>query len=270
MEGMILMSTIGKQIRLSQILNPASQNAVVVAMDHAAILGPIPGILDPRKTVELITKGKPDTFFMPAGAVKLVYPYFIEHHIPFLLSIDTCVEMGPEPDYFMLSDSVMHAVQFGASGVSMHVMVGAEKTSDMLKGLAKVAEECDNLGMPLLAIMYPSGFEKNNDVSHVKWAARIGSELGADIVKTHYTGSIESFAEVTATCPVPVMLSGGPASDDPRDFLLMLKDVMVAGGRGCAVGRNLWQNKDPLSMLEAIKAIVHRDVLVDDAAKFLK
>ena len=125
------------------------------------------------------------TFFMPNGVVKRVYPYFVENDIPFLVSIDTCVEMGPEPDYFMLSDSVMHAVQLGASGVSMHVLVGAEKTSDMLRGLAKVAEDCDNLGMPLMAIMYPSGFDNNCAVDHVKWAARIGSELGADIVKTY-------------------------------------------------------------------------------------
>lgn len=264
------MSTIGKQIRLAQILNPLSRNAVIVAMDHGAILGPIAGIVDPRKTVELLTKGKPETFFMPSGVVKQVYPFFIEHQIPFLLSIDTCVEMGPEPDYFMLSDSVMHAVQLGASGVSMHVMVGAQKTSDMLKGLAKVAEDCDNLGMPLLAIMYPTGFEKNDDVRHIKWAARIGAELGADIVKTHYTGSADSFAEVTEACPVPVMLSGGPASDDPRLFLQMLKDVMDAGGRGCAVGRNLWQYKDPLAMLEAIKSIVHRGASVNQALEFLK
>lgn len=264
------MSTIGKQVRLSQLLNPVSQNAIVVAMDHAAVLGPIPGIVDPRKTVELIAKGKPDTFFMPNGVAKLVYQYFIENHIPFMLSIDTCVEMGPEPDYFMLSDSVMHAVQLGASGVSMHAMIGAAKTSDMLKGLAKVAEDCDNLGMPLMAIMYPTGFENNDDVEHVKWAARIGAELGADIVKSHYTGSVETFAEVTASCPVPVMLSGGPISTEPRIFLQVMKDVMDAGGRGCAVGRNLWQYKAPLRMLEAIKAIVHRGASVDEAIQLLR
>ncbi len=226
------MSAVGKQIRLSQMFNPESHNAIVVAMDHAAVLGPIPGIIDPKKTVELLAKGKPDVFFMPNGVVKMVYPSFINNKVPFMLSIDTCVEMGPEPDYFMLSDTVMHAVQLGASGVCMHVLVGAEKTSEMLKGLAKVAEDCDNLGMPLMAIMYPSGFDNDNDVKHVKWAARIGAELGADIVKSHYTGSVESFAEVTAACPVPVMLSGGPISTDPREFLQVLKDVIDAGGHG--------------------------------------
>lgn len=264
------MSTVGKEIRLAKLLNHQTENSVILAMDHAAVLGPIPGIVDPRKTVELLAPGKPDTFFMPNGVAKQVYKYFIANEIPYMLSIDTCTEMGPEPDYFMLSDTVMHAVQLGASGVCMHVMVGATKTSDMLKGMAKVAEDCDNLGMPLMAIMYPTGFDNNEDVKHIKWAARIGAELGADIVKTHYTGSSETFAEVVNSCPVPVMLSGGPRSDDPMDFLIVLKGVMDAGGRGCAVGRNLWQYKDPLAMLEATKAIVHKGASVDEAAEHLK
>ena len=263
------MSQIGKQIRLNQMLNPKSKNAIVVAMDHAAVLGPIPGIVDPVQTVKNLADHHPDTFFMPNGVVKQVYPQFVEHHIPFMVSIDTCVEMGPEPSYFMLSDSVMHAVQLGASGVSMHVMVGAEKTSDMLKGLAKVAEDCDNLGMPLMAIMYPCGFDNNNAIEHVKWAARIGAELGADIVKTYYTGSKETFQEVVDSCPIPVMLSGGKLTDDPKDFLTVLKNVVDAGGRGCAVGRNLWQYKDPAAMLEAIKLIMHENGSVEEALKVL-
>lgn len=263
------MPHIGKQVRLKRMLNPKSNNAIVVAMDHAAVLGPIPGIINPVETIKTLASHHPDTFFMPNGVIKQAYTHFVENDIPFMVSIDTCVEMGPEPDYFMLSDSVMHAVQLGASGVSMHVMVGAKKTSDMLKGLAKVAEDCDNLGMPLMAIMYPSGFDNNHDVKHVKWAARIGAELGADIVKTYFTGSVETFKEVVDSCPIPVMLSGGQLTDDPRDFLTVLKAVVDAGGRGCAVGRNLWQYKEPVKMLEAIKLIMHEKASVDQALKAL-
>lgn len=259
------MSQIGKEVRLAKLLNPISKNSIVAAMDHAPVLGPLPGIVDPRETVKLIAKGKPDTFFMPSGAVKQVYPYFIENQISFMVSIDVCVEMGPEPNYFMLSDSVMHALQLGASGVSMHVLIGPEKTSDMLKGLTKVAIECDDLGMPLMAIMYPRGFKNDYAVEHVKWAARIGAELGADVVKTYYTGSKETFAEVTAACPIPVMLSGGAFAKKPADFFTMLKDVIDAGGRGVAVGRNLWQYKEPLKMLEAIKVIVHENGTIEQA-----
>ena len=259
------MSEIGKQVRLSQIFNPESGNAIMVAMDHAAVIGPVKGIQNPFETVKLLCKGKPDTFFMPIGAIKQVHPLFVEHRIPFIVSIDTCTWLGPEPDYFMLSDTVEHALSAGASAVSMHVLLGPQKTSDMLKGLSRVAIECDRLGMPLLAIMYPAGFENDFDVQHVRWAARIAAELGADLVKTYYTGTKETFTDVVQSCPVPVLLSGGEKTKKPEDFLQTLKNCIDAGGRGCAVGRNLWQSEKPLGMLEAIKAIVHKNRSVEEA-----
>ncbi len=259
------MSEIGKKVRLSQILNPKSGNSIMLAMDHAAVIGPVPGIINPCETVKACAEGRPDTCFMPIGAIKRTYPIFIEQHIPFIVSIDTCTFLGPEPDYFMVSDTVEHAMSVGASAVSMHVLLGPAKTSEMLKGLSKVAVECDRLGMPLLAIMYPEGFDNIFDVKYVKWAARIGSELGADLVKTYYTGSKETFAEVVESCTVPVMLSGGEKTKLPQDFLQTLKNCMDAGGRGCAVGRNVWQSENPKAMLNAIHKIVHQNGTVEQA-----
>jgi DhnA family fructose-bisphosphate aldolase class Ia len=260
----------GKKARLSQFINKESGNSLMVAMDHGIFLGPIEGIKKPLDTIKLLCQGKPDTFFMPIGLVKMAYKIFIENRIPFIISIDSRCKMGPEPDYIILSDSVEHALIAGASGISMHTLVGPEKTSDMLKGLAMISESCDKFGMPLLAIMYPEGFTNNQSVEHVKWAARIGAELGADLVETYYTGSVESFSEVVESCPVPVLLSGGELKKKPIDFLRVLKNVIDVGGRGCAIGRNIWQYKDPISMLKAIRRIVHEKSSPEDALKVLK
>jgi len=259
------MSEIGKKVRLGQIINKESGNAVIVALDHGVVVGPIKGIIDPISTVNIVTEEKPDSIFMPNGLIKLVHPILIKRGIPFIISLDTCTLMGPEPDLFMLADTVDHAMSLGASGVSMHVLIGPEKTSEMLKGLAKVSEACDRLGMPLLAIMYPQGFENDFDVAKVKWAARIAAELGADIVKTYYTGSKVTFAEVVQSCPIPVLLSGGDIAKDPKDFLTVLKNTIDVGGHGCAVGRNVWQYKEPQAMLRAIKKVVHKHSSVEDA-----
>ncbi len=94
---------------------------------------------------------------MPVGIIKKVYKSYIENDIPFIAAIDSCTFMSPEPDYFMVSDTVEHAMRYGATAVSAHILVGPKRTSDMMKGLASIACECDNLGMPLLAIMYPWG-----------------------------------------------------------------------------------------------------------------
>lgn len=259
------MSEIGKAVRLSRIFNPQSGNSVMVAMDHGVVIGPVPGLIDPAKTVALLSALKPDTFFMPVGLIKQVYQSFIQNNISFIASIDTCTMLGPEPDYFMLSDSVEHALSMGASAVSMHVLVGPEKTSEMLKGLAQTAIDCDRWGMPLLAIMYPSGFENNFDVKVVKWAARIAAEMGADLVKTFYTGSKDTYSEVIQSSPIPVLLSGGERTEDPKDFLSMLKTCIDTGARGTAVGRNVWQSKNPTATLKAVMKIVHENCSVEEA-----
>lgn len=264
------MAGIGKAVRLGRIFNQRSKNSVMVAMDHAAVIGPVEGMVNAADTVKKLAAGKPNTFFMPIGALKHVYHLFIENEISFIASLDTCTKMGPEPDYFMLSDSVDHALNIGASAVSVHVLVGPEKTSEMIMGLSKVAIRCDELGMPLLAIMYPEGFSNNFDVKYVKWAARLGSELGADVVKTYFTGTRESFREVVESCPIPVLLSGGALTERPEDFLTTLKNCMDAGGHGCAVGRNLWQYKNPPAMLKAIMKLVHEDLDVEMALDLLK
>jgi fructose-bisphosphate aldolase / 2-amino-3,7-dideoxy-D-threo-hept-6-ulosonate synthase len=264
------MSEIGKKVRLSQIFHKESGTSVIIAMDHGTVIGPVKGIVDPINTIKTLCEAKPDTFFMPNGIFKLAHSHFIENRVPFIISLDTCTFMGPDPDYFMLSDSVEHALNLGASGVSMHVLIGPSKTSDMIKGLAKVSEICDSLGMPLLAIMYPWGYENDFDVEKVKWAARIAAELGADIVKTFYTGSKETFKEVVGSCPIPVLLSGGDFAKAPEDFLKVLKNTIDAGGHGCAVGRNVWQYKNPKLMVNAIKKIVHEKSTVEDALLELK
>jgi len=259
------MSEIGKEVRLSRLFNKKSGNSVMMAMDHGAAIGPVKGIVDPVQTVSLLAKEKPDTFFMPVGIIKKVYKHFIENDIPYIAAIDSVTFMGPEPDYFIVSDTVEHALTYGATAVSAHIFVGPKKTSKMMEGLAAIARDCDKWGMPLLAIMYPCGFENDFDVKYVKHAARIAAELGADIVKTYYTGSKETFQEVVDGSPLPVLLSGGDKTNNPLDFLGVLKNCIDAGGKGVAVGRNVWQDDDPARILQAVKRVVHEGMTPEEA-----
>lgn len=259
------MSELGKEVRLSRLFNRKSGNSVMVAMDHGAAIGPAKGIVDPKQTVSILAKEKPETFFMPIGIIKQVYKSFIENDIPYIAAIDSLTLIGPEPDCFIMSDTVEHALIFGATAVSAHIFVGPKKTNEMMKGMADIARECDRLGMPLLAIVYPNGFENDFDVKYVKHAARIAAELGADLVKTYYTGSKETFREVVEGCPIPVMLSGGEKTNDPKDFLGVLKNCIDAGAKGVAVGRNVWQSDDPAKMLRAVEHVVHDGMTPEEA-----
>jgi len=149
--------------------------------------------------------------------------------------------------------------------------VGAKQEGSMLATLGKVACECDDFGIPLLAMMYPRGpsIKNSHAVDVVAHAARLGAELGADIIKTNYTGDAESFKRVVDSCPVPVIIAGGPKAETTKDVLQMVKDAINAGGAGLSIGRNVFQHEDPTQMVKALSAIVHKEASVAEALKIL-
>ncbi len=155
--------------------------------------------------------------------------------------------------------------------MSVHINIGSDTESDQLEYLGAVSDDCDYWGMPLVAMMYPRGrnIPNQHDPTVVALAARAGAELGADIVKTNYTGDPESFKDVVRGCPVPVVIAGGPKTNTDREFLEMIYGAINAGAAGAAAGRNVFQADDPTRMTRAIAAIVHDGTSVDDALKLL-
>jgi class I fructose-bisphosphate aldolase len=141
----------------------------------------------------------------------------------------------------------------------------------MLRDLGVVSKLAMEWGMPLLAMMYSKTRkgEDEKDVKIVKHSARLGAELGADIVKVPYTGSPEGFREVVEGCFVPVVIAGGGKRETDQDLLEMVKGAMVAGGAGVSIGRNVFQHKNPSRIVRAICGIVHDRWTVKEALKEL-
>ena len=126
--------------------------------------------------------------------------------------------------------------------------------------------------MPLVAMMYPRGpkISSEHDVEAVKLAARVGAELGADIVKTNYTGDPDTFKEVVKGCPVPVVIAGGPKIDSIEKLLQMVYDSISVGGAGISIGRNVFQADDPTKVVRALSKIVHENWSVEEDLKLLR
>lgn len=163
-------------------------------------------------------------------------------------------------------------MKMGADAVSVHINVGSETESDQLGFLGCTAERCAIWGMPLIAMMYPRGTSIKNphDAEVVAHAARVGAELGADIVKTNFTGDPDTFKEVVKGCPVPIIIAGGPKMGSDKDLLEMIEDAMSAGAKGAAIGRNVFQHESPTKITKAISRIVHERWTAADAFGELK
>lgn len=261
---------IGKQIRMERIINRKTRNMVIIPMDHGVTIGPVKGLTDMGKTVNLVAKGGANAVIGHMGlALHGHRGYGGDIGLILHLSASTC--LGPDPNNKVLVNSVERAIKMGADGVSVHVNVGAVNEASMLADLGNVSQQCMEWGMPLLAMMYARGddIEDEKDVEAIKIAARVGAELGADIVKTVYTGDPESFAQVVEGCPVPVVIAGGSKLGD-LETLKMVQGAMEAGARGLSIGRNAFQHDHPDRLVKAACAIVHEGMTAEEAMELLK
>lgn len=159
------------------------------------------------------------------------------------------------------------AIKLGADAVSIHVNLGDGDEKEMLHDFGRIAYDARTWGMPLLAMIYPRGekIKDEYDVDSIKHAARVGDEMGADIVKVSYTGSMDSFRQVVNGCGIPVVIAGGAKMSSEREILEMVKGAIDAGGAGVSIGRNIFQHRDPTRMVMAVSAIVNEGASVGDA-----
>ena len=161
----------------------------------------------------------------------------------------------------------------GADACSIHINIGADDEPEMLQDAQKIVESCRTWGIPLIAMMYPRGkkISDENNAEVVNVAVRAGVELGADVVKTNYTGDIDSFKKiVNGVKHIPVIIAGGPKMDTIRDLLQMVQDSIQSGGSGVAFGRNIFQSEDPTNIVSAVSRIVHENYTVDEIFKEFK
>jgi len=253
-------------------MNRKDGRTIIIPMDHGITVGPIAGLEDMAKAVDSVVKGGADAVLLHKGMVGGGHRGY-GRDVGLIIHLSGSSSKAPDPNAKRLVTSVEQAVKMGADAVSIHINVGAETEADMMQDLGMVAEEADEWGMPLLAMMYPRGHDIKDpyDVEVVKLAARIGVELGADIIKTNYTGDVASFKEVVRGCgKVPVVIAGGEKAKDIKGTLQTVKDSLDAGGSGVAMGRNVFQAEDPSKMVAAVNAVIHGGKSIDDAMKLLK
>lgn len=261
---------IGKTIRLERIIDRNTGRTVIVPMDHGVTLGPIDGLADMRDAITKVVAGGANAIIIHKGIVRTGHRG-TGHDVGLIVHLSGSTALSPDPNAKIEVCTVEEAIRLGADGVSLHVNLGAETDTTMLRHMARIARVCTDWGMPLVAMVYPRGEKIENpfDVGYVKHAARVAAELGADVVKVNYTGSAESFREVTGGCPIPVVIAGGEKVETDQQVLEMVEGAMQAGAAGVSIGRNAFQHKDPTRIVQAIGMVVHGRAPLEKAAAFL-
>lgn len=267
-------SVVGKRVRLSRIIGRG--RSVVFALDHGVEHGPSDftvETLNPRRVLEKIV-GDVNAVMLTPGLAKLTWDIW-GGRVALVVKVTGKTNLRPDSEKLLQSPFglVEEAVALGADAVAATIYWGSPYEDKMLKQWFRIRNSAEAYGLPCLQLAYPRGpaIKDMYNVEVVKYGARAAAESGADLIKTYYTGSEETFRQVVeAASGVPVLMSGGPKRQSDLEFLVDVYNVVKAGGKGVVVGRNVFQHKNPRGILRAINAVVHEDKVPEEAVKLVE
>lgn len=249
--------------RMSKIIRPKDGRCVMLAVDHGYFLGPTERLEIPSKTIRpllpyadslMITRGVLRTSVNPSTDVPIVLR----------MSGGSSV-IGEDLSNETITASIDDAIRLNATCLALSIFVGSKYEHQTLSSLAKLVDEGEKYGIPILAVT-AVGKEMARDARYLGLACRIAAEFGAHVVKTYYC---ENFEKVVEGCPVPVIIAGGKKLSKEVDALELAYNAVEQGASGVDMGRNIWQSDCPVAMIKAVRAIVHNDSDVNEAYSIL-
>ncbi|HXG74881.1 MAG TPA: 3-hydroxy-5-phosphonooxypentane-2,4-dione thiolase [Candidatus Nitrosotenuis sp.] len=254
----------GLKNRISSILKPNNGRGVMLAVDHGYFLGPTEKLEVPKKTIAPLLKYC-DSLMVTRGVVRTsVDPNF---PVPIVLRVSGGSSIiGEDLSNEKITTSVKDAIRINATALAMSIFVGAKYEHNSLVSLGNLVNEAEEYGLPVLAVTAVGKELEKRDARYLSLSCRIAAEFGAHMVKTYYC---ENFEKVVNSCPVPVIVAGGPKIPE-RDALALTYNSIKAGAAGVDMGRNIWQSQFPIPMIRAVRAIIHSNYTLDQAYNLFK
>jgi 3-hydroxy-5-phosphonooxypentane-2,4-dione thiolase len=250
----------GLQNRISRIIKPRNNRALMLAVDHGYFLGPTEKLENPEKVIAPLLKYC-DSLMVTRGVQRTSVPATTDTPMVLRVSGGSSI-IGDDLSQEDITVSIEDALRLNASALAMSIFVGSKYEYQTVVNLGKLVNEATKYGLPVLAVT-AVGKELGKDARYLSLACRVAAEQGAHIVKTYYC---DNFEKVVQSCPVPIIVAGGKKIPE-RDALQLTFNAIKAGAVGVDMGRNIWQSEHPVSMIKAVREIVHGNLNVDQAFK---
>jgi len=254
----------GMKNRLSKIIKPKDGHTVMLAVDHGYFMGPTTGL---EKLDEMVKPLLPyaDVLMPTRGGLRNYIP--ADTDIPICLRVSGGTSILNETNLLHegIAVSIEDAIRLNVSAVAFSILVGQPFERDTLLGMTEYIDKANRYGIPVLAVT-AVGKGLGKDARYLSLASRMAAELGASIVKTYYC---KDFEKIVDTCPVPIVIAGGKKMPE-KDALQMAYDALQAGAIGVDMGRNIFQSSDPVGMIKAANAIVHKKATTKEAFEIFK
>jgi putative autoinducer-2 (AI-2) aldolase len=249
----------GMKNRMSKIIRPEDGRCVMLAIDHGYFLGPTERLEIPRSTIKPLLPYA-DSLMLTRGILRTsINP---NSDIPIVLRVSGGTSIvGEDLSNESITTSIEEAIRLNAACLAISIFVGSKYENQTLTNLSKLVNIGEKYGIPILAVT-AVGKEMDRDARYLGLACRIAAELGAHVVKTYYC---QNFEEVVEGCPVPVIIAGGKKFPQEIHALQLAYDAIRHGAAGVDMGRNIWQMEYPVSMIKAVRSIVHKNLKVEEA-----
>jgi putative autoinducer-2 (AI-2) aldolase len=230
-------------------------------IDHGYFQGPTSCLERPGETIKPLLKYC-DGLFVTRGVLRSAVDAL--NSLPIILRVSGGTSMaGKDLANECLTTSIEEIIRLNASAVGISVFVGSDYEHQTLLNLSKLVNECENYGIPVMAVTAVGKELEKRDARYLGLACRICAELGARVVKTYWCE--DGFEKVVNGCPVPVVIAGGPKCESEAEVFKFVCDGMQKGAIGINLGRNVWQSGHPVAMAAALRAIVHENASVKAA-----
>jgi putative autoinducer-2 (AI-2) aldolase len=247
----------GIENRINRIIQPKTGRTVMLAIDHGYFLGPTSGLEEPGRTVEPLLPFA-DSLMLTRGVLRRCIPPTDD--TPVVLRVSGGTSILTELSHEGMTVAMEDAIRLNAAAVTMSVFVGSEGERTTLLNLAKLIDEGEKYGIPVLAVT-AVGKDMTRDARYLGLACRISAELGAHVVKTYHC---EGFEDVVHNTPVPIVVAGGKKVAE-KEAIELAHNAVSAGACGVDMGRNIFQSDCPVGMIRAVRAVVQEGADVDDA-----
>ena len=267
---------VGKRIRLRRLIEPETNSCMICALDHG-LTSPLflKGLFDMRERVREVLAGGANVLMLSRGMTKQVVTE-LSPVTSVALMLSASAACRPDGAIVTPIGSVEEALRLGADAVVVYVALAGNNEDEMINYVSNIGEACDQLGMPFIAeAEYPNAYQTLSEQSsgfgpdYLTRNARLCAELGADIVKVNWSGSVETFNTIVRAAGVPVVVAGGTVQDE-EEFLTRMVAAAEAGAVGVSVGRNVFQHRNPEAMMRAIRRVMVEKVSCNEALKELR
>jgi len=242
----------GMKNRLARIFNSETGRTVMLAVDHGYFQGPTTGL--ERIDINILPLVPyADTLMLTRGILRSIVPPSTTK--PIVLRVSGGTSILSELSNEEIAVDIEESIRLNVCAMAVQVFIGGEYEKQSIINMTKMVDIGNRYGIPTLAVT-AVGTDMARDARYFRLATRICAELGAHYIKSYYIE--DGFETVTASCPVPIVMAGGKKLPE-LDALTMAYNAVQQGASGVDMGRNIFQSDSPVSMLQAVRAVVHNN-----------